>query len=73
MVVSLPLSVRAQLGTLLDAWIDGYGREAHDLPSACERWATQVMIADLEPRYIARPETLEPLRRRLAELQASAG
>jgi len=41
---------------------DGYGPLARAIPAACRSWAARVMLADLEPRYAATPEVLDPIR-----------
>lgn len=66
----LPRAMRSALGPLIDGWVDGYGVEARDIPPACELWAVRVMLADLQPRYRDRPAALDPLRARLADLNA---
>ncbi len=58
-IASLPAEVRSQVDELVEAWSDGYGREAREIPAACHAWAGRVMLADLEPRYAQSPEALD--------------
>ena len=44
-----------------EAWADGYGPEARNIPAECHLWAGRVMLADLEARH--EPAALESLRR----------
>ncbi len=62
-IASLPTEIRAHLDELVEAWSDGYGPEAREIPASCHAWAGRVMLADLEPRYAASPAALDGLRR----------
>ena len=61
-MVSLPQELRARIEELVDAWEEGYGPEAREIPPACHAWAGQVMLADLEARFAERPVALDELR-----------
>ena len=61
-VADAPSEVRGVVPAFIDAWLDGYGSMARSIPRACQRWAARVMLDDLEPRYVATPELLEPIR-----------
>ena len=62
-IASLPEGIRSHLDELVEAWVDGYGQEAGEIPAVCHAWAGRVMLADLEPRYAASPTALDRLRR----------
>lgn len=62
-VAGLPDELRARLAEFVDAWADGYGPEARAIPATCREWCGRVMLADLEPRYGATPDLLDPIRR----------
>ena len=64
-------TVRGMLDELVDAWADGYGRPAREIPPACNAWAGRVMLADLEPRYADDPAALHELRRWTASWEAA--
>ena len=62
-IATLPEGIRSHLDELVEAWADGYGHEAREIPAVCHAWAGRVMLADLEPRYAGSPTALDGLRR----------
>ncbi len=60
-LASLPAELQNVLEPFRDAWADGYGPEARNIPAECHLWAGRVMLADLQARHA--PAALEPLRR----------